>query len=171
VESDAATLGKRTGKDAVRQGTLVGSLVSMARRELDRLVNEAISGSTRPAGAKATCARDGALCGDAEDLTVPTSEAAPKTSNQLQSGRSSTLVRQLYTRSVERGEAVSDRVLPHGSGAARWVAVRFPQSNAHTPRDDKHFVCRHSRHPHFFDEHHRVWRAAREIVDEHVRHR
>jgi farnesyl diphosphate synthase len=46
VESDAATLGKRTGKDAGQnKGTLVGSLgLDGARRELDRLVNEAISG-------------------------------------------------------------------------------------------------------------------------------
>jgi farnesyl diphosphate synthase len=46
VESDAATLGKRTGKDAGQnKGTLVGALgLDSARRELDRLVNEAISG-------------------------------------------------------------------------------------------------------------------------------
>jgi farnesyl diphosphate synthase len=46
VESDAATLGKRTGKDAGQnKGTLVGSLgLEGARRELDRLVDEAISG-------------------------------------------------------------------------------------------------------------------------------
>jgi farnesyl diphosphate synthase len=45
VESDAATLGKRTGKDADRnKGTLVSALgLEAARRELDRLVNEAIS--------------------------------------------------------------------------------------------------------------------------------
>src|SRR5277367_1252800 len=46
VESDAATLGKRTGKDAAQnKGTLVGALgLEGARRELDRLVDEAISG-------------------------------------------------------------------------------------------------------------------------------
>jgi farnesyl diphosphate synthase len=46
VESDAATLGKRTGKDAEQnKGTLVGALtLEGARRELDRLVEEAISG-------------------------------------------------------------------------------------------------------------------------------
>jgi len=46
VESDAATLGKRTGKDAGQnKGTLVSALgLEGARRELDRLVNEAISG-------------------------------------------------------------------------------------------------------------------------------
>jgi farnesyl diphosphate synthase len=45
VESDAATLGKRTGKDAGQnKGTLVGALgLEGARRELDRLVDEAIS--------------------------------------------------------------------------------------------------------------------------------
>jgi farnesyl diphosphate synthase len=45
VESDAATLGKRTGKDAEQnKGTLVGALgLERARRELDRLVDEAIS--------------------------------------------------------------------------------------------------------------------------------
>ena len=45
VESDAATLGKRAGKDAEQnKGTLVGSLgLEGARRELDRLVDEAIS--------------------------------------------------------------------------------------------------------------------------------
>jgi farnesyl diphosphate synthase len=45
VESDAATLGKRAGKDAGQnKGTLVGSLgLEGARRELDRLVDEAIS--------------------------------------------------------------------------------------------------------------------------------
>ena len=45
VESDAATLGKRTGKDAGRnKGTLVGALgLDGARRELDRLVDEAIA--------------------------------------------------------------------------------------------------------------------------------
>jgi farnesyl diphosphate synthase len=45
VESDAATLGKRTGKDAEQnKGTLVSLLgLDGARRELDRLVNEAIS--------------------------------------------------------------------------------------------------------------------------------
>src|SRR6202167_1536430 len=44
VESDAATLGKRAGKDAERnKGTLVGALgLEGARRELDRLVDEAI---------------------------------------------------------------------------------------------------------------------------------
>jgi farnesyl diphosphate synthase len=43
VESDAATLGKRAGKDAEQnKGTLVGSLgLEGARRELDRLVDEA----------------------------------------------------------------------------------------------------------------------------------
>jgi farnesyl diphosphate synthase len=46
VESDPATLGKRTGKDAEQnKGTLVGALgLDGARRELDRLVDEAISG-------------------------------------------------------------------------------------------------------------------------------
>ena len=46
VESDAATLGKRAGKDARRnKGTLVSALsLEGARRELDRLVDEAISG-------------------------------------------------------------------------------------------------------------------------------
>jgi farnesyl diphosphate synthase len=46
VESDAATLGKRTGKDAGQnKGTLVSALgLEGARRELDRLVNEAIAG-------------------------------------------------------------------------------------------------------------------------------
>jgi farnesyl diphosphate synthase len=46
VESDAATLGKRAGKDAGQnKGTLVGVLtLEGARRELDRLVDEAISG-------------------------------------------------------------------------------------------------------------------------------
>ena len=46
VESDAATLGKRAGKDAQRnKGTLVSALgLEGARRELDRLVDEAISG-------------------------------------------------------------------------------------------------------------------------------
>ena len=45
VESDAATLGKRAGKDADQnKGTLVGALgVEGARRELDRLVTEAIA--------------------------------------------------------------------------------------------------------------------------------
>src|ERR1700677_998676 len=45
VESDAATLGKRAGKDAAQnKGTLVGSLgLEGARRELDRLVDEAIA--------------------------------------------------------------------------------------------------------------------------------
>jgi farnesyl diphosphate synthase len=45
VESDAATLGKRTGKDADQnKGTLVSLLgLDGARRELDRLVNEAIA--------------------------------------------------------------------------------------------------------------------------------
>ncbi len=45
VESDAATLGKRTGKDVEQnKGTLVGSLgLEGARRELDRLVDEAIA--------------------------------------------------------------------------------------------------------------------------------
>ena len=45
VESDAATLGKRAGKDAEQnKGTLVGALgLEGARRELDRLVNEAMS--------------------------------------------------------------------------------------------------------------------------------
>ena len=45
VESDAATLGKRTGKDAAQnKGTLVGSSgLEGARRELDRLIDEATS--------------------------------------------------------------------------------------------------------------------------------
>jgi farnesyl diphosphate synthase len=45
VESDAATLGKRAGKDAAQnKATFVGSLgLDGARRELDRLVEEAIS--------------------------------------------------------------------------------------------------------------------------------
>jgi farnesyl diphosphate synthase len=45
VESDAATLGKRAGKDAEQnKGTLVGSLgLEGARRELERLVSEAIA--------------------------------------------------------------------------------------------------------------------------------
>ena len=45
VESDAATLGKRTGKDATQnKGTLVGSSgLEGARRELDRLIDEATS--------------------------------------------------------------------------------------------------------------------------------
>ena len=45
VEGDAATLGKRAGKDAAQnKATLVGALgLEGARRELDRLVNEAIS--------------------------------------------------------------------------------------------------------------------------------
>jgi farnesyl diphosphate synthase len=45
VESDAATLGKRAGKDAEQnKATLVGSLgLDGARHELDRLVEEAIS--------------------------------------------------------------------------------------------------------------------------------
>jgi farnesyl diphosphate synthase len=45
VESDAATLGKRAGKDAGQnKATLVGSLgLEGAHRELDRLVDEAIS--------------------------------------------------------------------------------------------------------------------------------
>jgi len=45
VESDAATLGKRTGKDAAQnKATLVGSLgVEGARGELARLIDEAIS--------------------------------------------------------------------------------------------------------------------------------
>ncbi len=45
VESDAATLGKRAGKDAERnKGTLVSALgLEGARRELDRLVDEAIA--------------------------------------------------------------------------------------------------------------------------------
>jgi farnesyl diphosphate synthase len=45
VESDAATLGKRAGKDAEQnKGTLVGSLgLEGARRQLDRLVDEAIA--------------------------------------------------------------------------------------------------------------------------------
>jgi farnesyl diphosphate synthase len=45
VESDAATLGKRTGKDAEQnKGTLVSALgLDGARRELDRLVAEAVS--------------------------------------------------------------------------------------------------------------------------------
>jgi farnesyl diphosphate synthase len=46
VESDAATLGKRTGKDAGQnKGTLVGALgLDRARRALDRLVDEAMAG-------------------------------------------------------------------------------------------------------------------------------
>jgi farnesyl diphosphate synthase len=46
VESDAATLGKRAGKDAERnKGTLVSALgLEGARRELDHLVDEAITG-------------------------------------------------------------------------------------------------------------------------------
>jgi len=46
VESDAATLGKRAGKDAEQnKATLVGALgLDGARRELDRLVDEAIAG-------------------------------------------------------------------------------------------------------------------------------
>jgi farnesyl diphosphate synthase len=46
VESDAATLGKRAGKDAAQnKATLVGSLgLEGAHRELDRLVQQAISG-------------------------------------------------------------------------------------------------------------------------------
>jgi farnesyl diphosphate synthase len=45
VESDAATLGKRAGKDAEQnKGTLVGALgLAAARRELDRLIDEAIA--------------------------------------------------------------------------------------------------------------------------------
>jgi farnesyl diphosphate synthase len=45
VESDAATLGKRAGKDAEQnKGTLVGALgLEPARRELDRLVDEAVA--------------------------------------------------------------------------------------------------------------------------------
>ena len=45
AEGDTATLGKRAGKDAERnKATLVGALgVEGARRELDRLVDEAIS--------------------------------------------------------------------------------------------------------------------------------
>ena len=45
VESDAATLGKRAGKDAAQnKGTLVGALgLDGARRELERLVEEAIA--------------------------------------------------------------------------------------------------------------------------------
>jgi farnesyl diphosphate synthase len=45
VESDAATLGKRAGKDAEQnKGTLVSTLgLEAARRELDRLVDEAIA--------------------------------------------------------------------------------------------------------------------------------
>ena len=45
VESDAATLGKRAGKDAGQnKATLVGALgLEAARRELDRLVDEAVS--------------------------------------------------------------------------------------------------------------------------------
>jgi farnesyl diphosphate synthase len=45
VESDAATLGKRAGKDADQnKATLVGALgLEGARRELDRLIDEAIS--------------------------------------------------------------------------------------------------------------------------------
>jgi farnesyl diphosphate synthase len=45
VESDAATLGKRTGKDAGQnKGTLVSALgLEGARRELDRLVDEAVA--------------------------------------------------------------------------------------------------------------------------------
>jgi farnesyl diphosphate synthase len=45
VESDAATLGKRTGKDAGQnKGTLVSALgLQGARRELDRLVDEAVA--------------------------------------------------------------------------------------------------------------------------------
>jgi farnesyl diphosphate synthase len=45
VESDAATLGKRAGKDAERnKATLFGSLgLEGARRELDRLVDESVS--------------------------------------------------------------------------------------------------------------------------------
>jgi farnesyl diphosphate synthase len=45
VESDAATLGKRAGKDAEQnKGTLVSALgLEPARRELDRLVDEAIA--------------------------------------------------------------------------------------------------------------------------------
>src|SRR5277367_4905755 len=55
VESDAATLGKRTGKDAAQnKGTLVSALgLEPARRELDRLVEEAISAvNAAGAGAK-----------------------------------------------------------------------------------------------------------------------
>jgi farnesyl diphosphate synthase len=46
VESDAATLGKRAGKDAEQnKATLVGALgLDGARRELDRLVDEAVAG-------------------------------------------------------------------------------------------------------------------------------
>jgi len=45
VESDAATLGKRAGKDAEQnKATLVRALgLDRARRELDRLVEEAVS--------------------------------------------------------------------------------------------------------------------------------
>jgi farnesyl diphosphate synthase len=45
VESDAATLGKRAGKDAEQnKATLVASLgLDGARRELDRLIGEAIA--------------------------------------------------------------------------------------------------------------------------------
>ena len=45
VESDAATLGKRAGKDAEQnKATLVGALgLDGARRELDRLIDEATS--------------------------------------------------------------------------------------------------------------------------------
>jgi len=45
VESDAATLGKRAGKDAAHnKATLVGALgLKGARRELDRLVDEAVA--------------------------------------------------------------------------------------------------------------------------------
>ena len=72
MESDAATLGKRTGKDAEQnKGTLVSLLgLDGARRELDRLVDEAIAAvDAAGVGAKGDMlARDRALCRHAEEL-------------------------------------------------------------------------------------------------------
>ena len=81
VESDAATLGKRAGKDAEQnKATLVGALgLEGARRELDRLVDEAMSAvDAAGVGAKGDMlARDRALRRDAEELSAA---GAPPTS-------------------------------------------------------------------------------------------
>ena len=73
VESDAATLGKRAGKDArAEQGhpRKRRSGWRSARRELARLMDEAISAiDAAGIGAQGEMlARDRALCGDAQEL-------------------------------------------------------------------------------------------------------
>ncbi len=73
VESDAATLGKRAGKDAEQnKGTLVGALgLDGARRELARLVDEAVVGGGRGGRGRRwrRLARDRALRRQAEEVS------------------------------------------------------------------------------------------------------